>query len=134
MISLRRRWRCARSVGELVGDLALLAGASPRIAVLDLLDEPLGAELDDVVALSRAVLRDEVDDDGVALGRGRPSTGTSSPTVRCTASSSAWTASSGTSASCFGTSSCVQSAGSGFGCTSTVAEKRQSSLSFDGSS
>ena len=65
---------------------------------------------------------------------GRPSTGISSPTVRCSASSSACTASCGTSASCFGTSSVVQSAGSGFGCTSTVAEKRQSSLSLAGSS
>ncbi len=54
--------------------------------------------------------------------------------MRCSVSSSACTASSGTSASAFGTSSVVQSAGSGFGCTSTVAEKLQSSLSEVGRS
>ena len=58
----------ARAVGELVGDLALLAGGEPADAVLDLLDEPLGAELDDVVALRGAVVGDEVDDHGVAVG------------------------------------------------------------------
>ncbi len=120
--------RALRAVRELVGDLALLAGRQTAHTVLDLLDETLRAELDDVVALGGAVVRDEVDDDGVALlRRGAPRRGSSSATVRCSASSSACTASCGTSASCFGTSSFVQSAGSGFGCTSTVAEKRQSS-------
>ncbi len=56
-------------VGELVGDLALLAGRETAQAVLDLLDEPLGAELDDVVALGGAVARDEVDDGDVAVLR-----------------------------------------------------------------
>ena len=54
--------------------------------------------------------------------------------MRCSSSSSACTASCGTSTSCFGTSSVVQSAGSGFGCTWTVAVKIQSSLSDVGSS
>ena len=62
----------AAAVGELVGDLALLAGREAAEAVLDLLDEPLGAELDDVVALRRAVARDEVDDGDVTVLRGAP--------------------------------------------------------------
>ena len=130
-VALRRR-----AVGELVRDLALLAGAEAADAVLDLLDEPLRAELDDVVALRRAVLRERGRRRRCRRRRaGRPSTGIElgdgalqrlelglRPPPR------------GTSASCFGTSSVVQSAGSGFGCTSTVAEKRQSSSSLVGSS
>ena len=59
-------------VGELVRDLALLTRSKTAHGALDLLDEALGAELDDVVALRRAVLREQVDDNGVALGRRPP--------------------------------------------------------------
>ncbi len=46
------------------------SGAHPAQAALDLLDEPAGAELDDVVALRLARLVDEVDDEHVTvLGR-----------------------------------------------------------------
>ena len=57
------------------------------IAALDLVDEPLAAELDDVVAVG-AVLGDDVDDGDVALAaRCGPRRATSSATMRCSASS-----------------------------------------------
>ena len=54
-----------RSPGDLLG-VARDEVADP---LLDLLDEPLRAELDDVVALARARVGDDVDDDDVAEAR-----------------------------------------------------------------
>src|SRR5262249_26437243 len=53
----------AAAVGQLVGDLAALTGREAAHTVLDLLDEPLRAELDDVVALRVPVAGFEVEDD-----------------------------------------------------------------------
>src|SRR4051812_23676791 len=65
---------------------------------------------------------------------GRSSTGASSATDSRSASSSCSTSSSGTSGSPYGTSSCDQSAGSGLGCTATVAVNWNSSSSELGNS
>ena len=53
-----------------VRDRLRLARAHPAQASLDLLDEPAGADLDDVVALRLARLVHEVDDEDVAVLRG----------------------------------------------------------------
>ena len=66
----RHRDGAARLVGQLVGHLAGLARREPDDRALDLLDEPAGAELDDGVALTLAVRRDQVDHGRVALTGG----------------------------------------------------------------
>ena len=54
-------------LADLVDHVAALADAEAAQGVLDLLEQPPGAELDDVVALRVAVLGDEVDDERVAV-------------------------------------------------------------------
>ncbi len=54
-------------LAELVDHVAALADAEAAQGVLDLLEQPPGAELDDVVALRVAVLGDDVDDERVAV-------------------------------------------------------------------
>ena len=55
-----------RSVPELPRDVARLAGEQSAHGVLDLVDEPFRPELEDVVALAEAALREDVDDDHIA--------------------------------------------------------------------
>ncbi len=127
----RRRSRCASAaVGELVArSRGSRRPSRPRMPFSISSTSRSRAELDDVVALGGAVVRDEVDDGDVAVLR-RPALDRRRARRRCAAASRARasTASSGTSTSCFGTSSVVQSAGSGFGCTANSAVKLQSSL------
>src|SRR5207249_1041915 len=66
----RRRHGAHRVVGELERDLLRLARGDADEALLDLLDEAAGADLDDVVALRLPALGDEIDDDGVAVLHG----------------------------------------------------------------
>ena len=58
-----------RAVADLPRDLVGLADEQPANGALDLVDEPLAAELDHVVAV-RALVGDDVDDGDVALLRG----------------------------------------------------------------
>jgi len=61
-----------RAVDELLLDLLRLARRQPDEARVELLDHLTRADVDHEVALGRAVIADEVDDDGVAFARRAP--------------------------------------------------------------